>query len=548
MDLAHPWQELYQKNCAQFTTTAREHNGLIPYNLRTITLSNGTSPMKPLLLCLLFISMSFTSIASATPTEPNEAQSNLPRSAPEAQGVSSAKLLEFVNAADKEIESFHSVMIVRHGHVIAEGWWTPYNADARHELYSLSKSFTSTAVGVAISEGIISLDDEVYKFFPEDAPAEPSPQLKQMRIRDLLCMSTGHESEPRVGPTEPWTKTFLNHKVAHKPGTHFLYNTPATYMLSAIIQKKTGQTTLEYLKSRLFEPLAIDNPTWGTSPQGVSLGGYGLNVRTEDIAKFGQLYLQRGSWQGKQLVPASWVEQATSRQTSNGSNPSSDWDQGYGYQFWRCRHNAFRGDGAFGQYCIVLPEHDAVIAITSGVKDMQSVLNLVWNKLLPAFQSETLPENSDAAKQLATKLASLQLPTLAGNETSSVADAINKKRYAIEKNAQNIEGVTFEIGPNNSVAIQLEIAGKTITIPHGYQKWINSEYQFSGAPAQPVAASGAWTSTSEYTSKLPLYTTPFTMTMKFQFDGDKLKIDTESNVSFGPTKSPSLTGQTSSAK
>lgn len=504
--------------------------------------------MKYLLSLFLIASVSVTHFAHAAPTEPTAIQASLPRSAPEAQGVSSSAILDFVNAADKDIESFHSVMIVRHGHVITEGWWNPYNADARHELYSLSKSFTSTAVGMAISEGIISLDDEVYKFFPDDAPNEPSPQLKQMRIRDLLSMSTGHESEPRVGPNEPWTKTFLNHKVAHKPGTHFLYNTPATYMLSAIIQKKTGQTTLEYLKSRLFEPLGIENPTWGTSPQGVSLGGYGLNVRTEDIAKFGQLYLQRGTWQGKQLIPSSWVELATSRQTSNGSNPSSDWDQGYGYQFWRCRHNAFRGDGAFGQYCIVLPEQDAVIAITSGVKDMQSVLNLVWNKLLPAFQSESLPENGDAAKQLATKLASLQLPTPNGQETSSIADSINKKRFAIEKNAQNIEGVTFEIGPNNSVSVQLEIAGKTLTIPHGFQKWINSEYQFSGAPAQPVAASGAWTSTSEYTSKLPLYTTPFTMTMKFQFDGDKIKIETESNVSFGPTKFPSLTGNAAPSK
>ena len=139
-------------------------------------------------------------------------------------------------------------------------------------------------------------------------------------------------------------------------------------MLSAIVQKATGQTVLDYLQPRLFEPLGIEQPTWETSPQGISTGGYGLSIRTEDIAKFGQLYLQKGKWQGKQLVPASWVEAATARQTSNGSNPNSDWDQGYGYQFWRCRHGAYRGDGAFGQYCIVLPEQDAVIAITSGVR------------------------------------------------------------------------------------------------------------------------------------------------------------------------------------
>mgnify|MGYP001009161796 CR=1 FL=1 len=308
----------------------------------------------------------------------------LPRSSPESQGVSSSAVLAFVEAADKNIEWMNSFMLVRHGHVVAEGWWSPYRAEAPHSLYSLSKSFTSTAVGLAISEGRLRLDDEVLKFFPEDAPSKPSNTLKAMRVSDLLRMSTGHQTEPARTPNEPWTKTFLAHPVPFKPGTHFLYNTSATYMLSAIVQKTTGKTTLDYLRPRLFEPLGIDHPTWETSPQGISTGGYGLSIRTEDIASFGQLYLQKGKWQGKQLVPETWVEAATARQTATGSDPKSDWDQGYGYQFWRCRHNVYRGDGAFGQYCIVLPQHDAVIAITSGVKDMQSVLNLVGERLLPA--------------------------------------------------------------------------------------------------------------------------------------------------------------------
>ena len=268
-------------------------------------------------------------------------------------------------------------------------------------MYSLSKSFTSTAVGLAIAEGKLSLDDEVLKFFPEDAPPEPSNNLKAMRVSDLLRMSTGQQSEPPRTPDQPWTKTFLAQPVPFKPGTHFLYNTSATYMLSAIVQKATGMTVLDYLRPRLFEPLGIEHPTWETSPQGISAGGFGLSIRTEDIARFGQLYLQKGKWQGKQLVPEAWVEAATARQTSNGSNPKSDWDQGYGYQFWRCRHGAYRGDGAFGQYCIVLPEQDAVIAITSGVKDMQAVLNLVWDKLLPAMKPSPLAADDEAAKKLA---------------------------------------------------------------------------------------------------------------------------------------------------
>jgi CubicO group peptidase (beta-lactamase class C family) len=248
-------------------------------------------------------------------------------------------ILDLVEALD-QVDAMNSFMLVRHGHVIAEGWWAPYSAQDNHELYSLSKSFTSTAVGMAVAEGKLSIDDEVLKFFPDDAPAERSANLKAMRVRDLLTMSAGHQDETSTAADKISAKAFLAHPVPHKPGTHFKYNTPATFMLSAIVQKQTGQTVLDYLRPRLFEPLGITQPVWNTNWQGISLGGYGLSVRTEDIARFGQLYLQKGNWQGKQLIQREWVELATSRQVSNGSNPRSDWDQGYGFQFWRCRNGA----------------------------------------------------------------------------------------------------------------------------------------------------------------------------------------------------------------
>jgi CubicO group peptidase (beta-lactamase class C family) len=252
---------------------------------------------------------------------------DLPRSTPEAQGVSSPGVLAFVEAADRTLDSLHSFMLVRHGHVVAEGWWAPYAAESPHSLFSLSKSFTSTAVGLAVAEGKLSLDDEVLKLFPDDAPASPSPRLRAMRVRDLLRMATGHRTEPPRKAGEPWARTFLAHPVPFKPGTHFLYNTSATYMLSAAVQKATGRTVRDYLKPRLFDPLGIREPTWEASPQGVTVGGYGLSVRTEAIAKFGQLYLRKGKWRGKQLVPRAWVEEATARQTASGSDPRSDWDQ-----------------------------------------------------------------------------------------------------------------------------------------------------------------------------------------------------------------------------
>jgi CubicO group peptidase (beta-lactamase class C family) len=466
---------------------------------------------------------------------------DLPRSSPEAQGVSSAAVLSFVEAADKKLDSLHSFMLLRHGNVVAEGWWAPYHAEARHSLFSLSKSFTATAVGLAIAEGKLSLDDEVLKFFPSDAPARPSNNLKGMRVSDLLRMSTGHQTEPRRTPDQPWVNTFLAHPVPFKPGTHFLYNTSATYMLSAIVQKATGKTLLDYLRPRLFDPLGIENPTWETSPQGISTGGYGLSIRTKDIASFGQLYLQKGKWQGKQLVSPAWVEAATSRQTSNGSNPKSDWDQGYGYQFWRSRHGAYRGDGAFGQYCIVLPAQDAVIAITAGVRDMQAVLNLVWDKLLPGMKPSALPADDAARTKLQRKLEGLSLRLPAG--TGSPAKVLDTK-YAFAANRSKLQAITPQRnGKDGGVTLVANFDGTEQRIECGRGVWKKGKAGWEGLPSQPVAAAGAWTADDTYTAKLCFYETPFVLTIRLKFTGKELHCDAERNVGFGPAKRPQLVGK-----
>ncbi|HTL29798.1 MAG TPA: serine hydrolase, partial [Tepidisphaeraceae bacterium] len=333
----------------------------------------------------------------------------LPRATPESQGVSSAQVRAYVEAADAKVDTMHGFVLVRHGKVVAEGWWKPQSAQTLHPMHSLSKSFTSTAVGIAVSEGKFSIDDPVLKFFPQDTPSQPSENLKKMRVRDLLTMSTGHRDKVPLDDDVPWTQAFLRSPVEFKPGTHFFYNSVGTYMLSAIVQKTTGQTVLDYLRPRLFEPLGIEDPQWMTSPQGISTGGWGLSIRTEDIAKFGLLYLQKGEWNGKRLLPESWVEAATLKQTSNGSDPTSDWDQGYGFQFWRCRHGAFRGDGALGQFCIVLPAQDAVLAITADDKDMPRELNVVWDNLLPAIHANPMPEDPAELEKLKKTISRLQV-------------------------------------------------------------------------------------------------------------------------------------------
>ena len=368
----------------------------------------------PSRLQALVFTLILSSVAAA-----NAKDIPLPRSTPEAQGLPSQAVIDFVAAVDK-INTLHSFVIVRHGHVIAEAYWKPEAAEKPHVLWSLSKSFNSTAVGLAVAEGKLSLDDPVLKFFPELAPPDASDNLKNMKVSDLLTMSCGHEIEPRIENNAPTVKQFLAHPVPLKPGTHFQYNTLGSYTLSAIVTKVTGQTTLDFLKPRLFEPLGIEAPRWDSSPEGNSLGGYGLYLRTEDLAKFGRLYLQKGKWNDKQLLPEKWVEQATSKQVENDKGPHGglgiDWKQGYGFQFWRCTHNAFRGDGKDGQLCVVIPDKDAVVAITANTGQFQDEMNAIWNTLLPAFGEKALPENAIGQEKIKRATANLNVHSAANGK------------------------------------------------------------------------------------------------------------------------------------
>lgn len=347
--------------------------------------------MKPV-LSLLSLIMFFAAC---------NANADLPRA--DASEEFKDSLASYFGAVEAASQDLHSIMVVRGGKVIAEKWFGENGPDTPHILNSVSKTFTSTAVGIAVDEGLLSVDDKVLSFFPDKAPENPDGNLSSMTVKDLLTMSCGHSlnrtSELRSVADADWVEEFLSTPVDHVPGTYFCYNSMGTYMLSAIIQKVSGEKLADYLYPRLFEPLGIEKPYWEESPQGVNCGGWGLYLKTEDMAKLGQLYLRKGEWNGRSIVSSGWVEAASSAQIYSvpagldkegaiaaGLNAeNSDWVQGYGYQMWRCRHNAYRADGADGQYIIVIPDKDAVIAVTADIGNMQAEINLIWDHLLPAL-------------------------------------------------------------------------------------------------------------------------------------------------------------------
>jgi CubicO group peptidase (beta-lactamase class C family) len=284
-----------------------------------------------------------------------------------------------------------SVMVLRHGTVVAERWWPPASPTEQHVLWSVSKSFTSTAVGLAIEDGRFTLNDRVVDLLPDEVPDEASDHLTAMTVRNLLTMTSGHATESLPDDdrdrVEDWSRRVLAQPVPFTPGDRFVYDSGSTYLLSAIVQRYTGENLLRYLTPRLLAPLGISGSTWELSPQGIDAGGWGLTAKTEDVAGFGQLYLQHGEWNGEQLISADWVAEATRTQVPTQAEPERpDWAQGYGYLFWRCRHGAFRADGKDGQFCIILPEADVVVAMTADLTDMQGELDLVWDYLLPAIE------------------------------------------------------------------------------------------------------------------------------------------------------------------
>lgn len=460
---------------------------------------------------------------------------------PESQGVDSAAIVNWLDACDRTFDggkrgTLHGFVFVRHGKVIAEGSWKPFDTlRTPHQLYSHSKSFTSTAIGFLVDDGLLDLDERVLDIFPEYAPANPSENLRQVRVRDLLTMNLGAKltDAESVDPFGDWVKNMLSNAIDNQPGTIYRYDSGATYLCAAIVEKRSGRKLMDLLKDRLFDKIGITSASTTYSPQGIPCGGWGMYMTTRDIARFGQLYLDRGSWDGVNVISPEWVTIATSRQTWSRSVKSAlgalgtdnNWAQGYGFQFWRNPNGlGYRADGASGQFTLVLPEHDAVISLSAGCFKTEDELNLVWKLLVPGMKAAVLPENGAALSALKAKLASLSLAPVAGVETG--AEKFAGTDYAFEENYQHYRGVRLEKNPS-APGWKLRFAANACQseIQVGFGEWKGgSSMRFNTAESNPLrmvhgehaaVASGAVQADGSFRVKIHLLDQPQDMVFNF---------------------------------
>ncbi|MFG1808175.1 serine hydrolase domain-containing protein [Streptomyces sp. NPDC049040] len=460
--------------------------------------------------------------------------SSLPSSTPAAQGVDARGVHAFLDALEAApgIDP-HSVMLLRNGHLVAEGWWAPHTADRPQLLYSLSKSFTSVAAGSAAAEGLIDLDAPVVSYFPEFEAEITDQRSRSMLVRHIASMASGHESETwdRAVPAdraEP-VRGFLSLPPEREPGTVFAYNQSCTYTLGAIVQRVTGQSLTAYLRKRLFDPLGITETVWEQFPAGRDLGFSGMHATTDAVARLGQLHLQGGVWEGRRLLPAEWVAEATRSHVSNHDGTAegaadSDWQQGYGFQFWMSRHG-FRGDGAYGQYCVILPEYDAVLALTSQTQDMQEVLDAVWRHLLPAFGDAPLPGREADDASLRSRLSRLLLPPVAGRAAPLAgAGPWAGARFVPEGGTCAHQPTLTEVtlrhrdgtgssGDDGGAGWVLDLAegGQRFGLGFGSDGWTTTE---GGPGTPPCAVSAGWTDQDTLTATVRFLETPHSLDLR----------------------------------
>lgn len=465
------------------------------------------------------------------------------RSAPESQRVYSENIIQFLEEIKAAQLELHSFMFVRHGRVVAEGWWYPYRPKVNHVMHSVSKTVTATAIGFAVQEKLLTVEDKVVSFFPDEKPETVSPYWEELRVKHLLSMSVGQEQAPHYAVSDDnWVKRFLAEPIENEPGTSFRYNSMASYMLSAILQKVSGETVYEFLVPRFFEPLGINDIQWETNREGVTAGGWGLRMKTADLAKLGMFYLQKGNWNGQQLLTESWFTEATSPQVyqypdrTAEENAGDDWAQGYGYQLWICTNNAYRFDGAYGQLAVVMPEQDAVVAVTARTSETKQVLQLIWDKLVPSMTDRKLDTDEDTNEMLYSQLSSLQLPLPFRSDDKLTKPKNESRSYRVEQeNPLGIKGIGFRFESNANCQLTLTTGEASYELAFALDSWQSgkteklSSYFLSKNPEGmlPLDVAGycSWTRENVLQLRLLYLNDAQDETYTCIFSGDKVSIE-----------------------
>lgn len=464
------------------------------------------------------------------------------RDLPEKHGLSSQALCRFFMEVRERGLEVNSFMLLQDGKVTAEFTRMPYRPDTPQLLYSLSKSFTSIAIGIAWDEGLLQLEEEVISFFPDKQPEVVPPHLAQMTVHHLLSMNAGHHDDiyPAVVKEQDWITAFLAQQVEHEPGSYYRYSTPSTYMLAAIVDRVTGQNMVDYLLPRLFEPLGIPRPSWETCPLGITAGGMGLSLSTESVAKFGQMLLNNGEYNGRRIVSEQYIQRAVSEQSDNRAGVERiDSAQGYGYQFHLCRRGCYRGDGSFGQLCLVAPQQNIVVAATASFVSMsrlQVLLDLIFKYIFDALGEELSPDPGEDAslQELLSDWSTSALPVVQQSFPEKwLTNGLNGT-YQISSNPHGLQRIAFTRN-NKRLELQMVYGDKRDNVLlFDFSKAVWTEDVFNKDLAlhrQQVITYANWL--AENTLKLTLYyiETPYVVTYTVIVEDNKLEFRFNINVS-----------------
>lgn len=362
------------------------------------------------------------------------------RSIPEEQGVDSMNIKLFLQELDNRGYQMNAFLMLRHGKIVAEVAKYPVLLEDKRLVYSSSKSFTGTAIGIAVKEGLLDIEDKVLSFFQEYEDMELDDRVRRLTVKNLLTMSTGHGFDSigaMCNGDSDWVKTFLTREMTYEPGEKFVYDSGGTYMLSEIISRVTGMPMVEYLKEKLFKPLHIMDVMWDFHGN-VNTGGWGVLIAPEDLAKLGMLYLQKGIFEETQILTKEWVDEATRGQIPTEAVNSGGWSKAYGYQIWKNNENSFRTDGAFGQLCMVFPEEDMVVVTTAEEVNPARMYALIEKYLLSDLSDIPYGKNTIVYGELKKYLMSWEVPEIFAPSESYMEQILPDNEYVV-RDAENKE-------------------------------------------------------------------------------------------------------------